>query len=83
VQTAYGIIILGAGPILAGLYNEWLDRFDSPSALGGNWTALWLTQAAIGAAMAMLIAVAFRAGIRPHEPGIAARELVGMEELPE
>jgi hypothetical protein len=28
-------------------------------------------------------AVAFRAGIRPHEPGIAASELVGMEELPE
>ena len=83
VQTAYGIIILGAGPILAGLYNEWLDRFDAPSALGGNWTALWLTQAAIGAAMALLIAVAFRAGSRPHEPGIAASELVGMEELPE
>jgi hypothetical protein len=55
VQTAYSIIILGAGPILAGLYNEWLDRFDSPSALGGNWPALWLTQAVIGAAMALLM----------------------------
>jgi nucleoside transporter len=63
VQTAYGIIILGAGPIMAGIYNEWLDRFGAPSAQGGNWSSLWWTQAMIGAAMAVLIAVAFRPGI--------------------
>jgi MFS family permease len=83
VQTAYGIIILGAGPVLAGVYNEWLDRFGAPSAQGGDWSSLWLTQAAIGGAMALLIALAFRAGIRPHEPRIGAEELVGVEEVPE
>jgi hypothetical protein len=33
--------------------------------------------------MALLIALAFRAGIRPHEPRIGAEELVGVEEVPE
>jgi len=83
VQTAYGIIILGAGPILAGLYNQWLDRFDAPSALGGNWSALWWTQALIGLAMAGLIALAFRAGVTPHDTAVAPGELRGVEEVPE
>jgi len=81
VQTAYGIIILGAGPVLAGLYNEWLDRFGAPSAQGGDWHSLWLTQAAIGAAMALLLALAFRAGVKPHEPTAAAAEAAGLEEV--
>ena len=72
VQTAYGIIILGAGPILAGVYNQWLDRFGAPSAQGGDWPSLWWTQALIGAAMAVLVALAFRPGISPAEAHEAA-----------
>ncbi len=32
-QTVFGIIILGLGPVLAGLYNQWLDSFSLKAAV--------------------------------------------------
>ncbi|MFW5652496.1 MAG: MFS transporter [Planctomycetota bacterium] len=31
-QTVFGIIILGAGPIFAGFYNQWLDNYSNEPA---------------------------------------------------
>lgn len=59
-QTVFGIIILGFGPVLAGLYNEWLDRF---SAAGTAWDKIWWVQAAIAAACGLLVLAAFRPGV--------------------
>jgi MFS family permease len=32
-QTVFGIIILGVGPVLAGVYNQWLDTFAVKDAV--------------------------------------------------
>ena len=62
-QTVFGIIILGVGPVLAGAYNQWLDRFAMASEGGTDWQKLWMVQASIGLAAAMIIAIAFRPGL--------------------
>ena len=69
-QTVFGIVILGAGPVLAGVYNGWLDKgFPMPGAPGSNpWKGLWLVQAAIGLACAIFVALAFRPGLPKAEP---------------
>ena len=66
-QTVYGIIILGVGPILAGVYNgSVLGRFEThlvtpyPSSVVVNYTGIWATQAGIALAAAVALVVAFR-----------------------
>ncbi len=61
-QTVFAIIILGLGPILAGLYNEWLDDLVRPAEAGGAtaWSSLWWVQSGIAAACALFVAAFFR-----------------------
>ncbi|MFN4242569.1 MAG: MFS transporter [Tepidisphaerales bacterium] len=50
-QTVFGMVILGLGPILAGFYNQNVDRFavwlGIPADLGGGFTGFWAVQAGI------------------------------------
>lgn len=58
-QTVFGIIILGVGPILAGLYNGYvLGRFESGGVI--DYASIWWTQSAIALASAAVLAIAFR-----------------------
>jgi len=72
-QTVFAIVILGLGPILAGFYNDKVLGLFSTDAGATQWPALWWTQAAMGAASALFIALAFRSGkqdIDPDAPSI-------------
>ena len=53
-QTVYGIIILGLGPVLAGLYNGQLAKMFTNAENVTDYKGVWFTQAGI-AAIAMLI----------------------------
>jgi len=68
-QTVFGIIILGVGPVLAGLYNQYLDHLQLPSAAGPvfDYRTFWFIQSAMAAA-SMLILVAL---FRPALPAVA------------
>lgn len=56
-QTVFGIIILGVGPILAGLYNEHvLGEFDQG---GTKYAPIWGIQAGIAALSMFVLLVAF------------------------
>lgn len=74
-QTVFGIIILGLGPVLAGYYNQAiLDGFKTSDGTI-DFSKVWWTQSAIGLAATLLIALAFRSGIRPRgmaRPEVAA-----------
>ncbi len=60
-QTVFGIIILGLGPILAGFYNQFFDRFQTP--LGGqSYNAFWYANAAIAAACGAVLLLGFPRG---------------------
>lgn len=64
-QTAFGIVILGVGPILAGFYNGHFDRYTVAAAETGeavqSYTEFWCVQAGIAAVVAVLLLIAFRA----------------------
>jgi nucleoside transporter len=63
-QTVFGIIILGAGPVLAGLYNGTFDRFKD-AAGAQRYDVFWWTQSGI-ALVAMLVLLAlFNAAREP------------------
>jgi len=62
VQTVFGIIILGVGPVLAGVYNQWLDSFILEDG-GIDYAGIWQVQALIGLACAIAMAIAFRPGL--------------------
>ncbi len=60
-QTVFGMVAIGLGPLLAGFYNEFWDRFKhivegSPVQ---EYSQFWWTQAAIAAATMVLLAVLF------------------------
>jgi len=60
-QTVFAIIILGVGPVFAGLYNGWLSKIGDETAGGVNdWAAIWWVQGFIGLACAGLVAIAFK-----------------------
>jgi nucleoside transporter len=91
-QTVYGIVILGAGPILAGFYNEWLDVIGTVEVTDAetgivttsfDYEPLWWVQATIGLAVAFFLAFAFRSQIRKADPVIAGTELEGLEKVGE
>lgn len=53
VQTVFGIIILGGGPVLGGILSGWLaDRFVSPDG-GVDFATLWRIVAFLGLATAI------------------------------
>ncbi len=76
VQTVFGIIILGVGPVLAGVYNQQLDVF-TPQGEPPDYAGLWRVQAIIGIVVAAGVAVAFRPGLPPSDEGVepAAHEV--------
>jgi nucleoside transporter len=67
-QTAFGIVILGAGPILAGFYNGFFDRYQRvptpiSSALEQSYVEFWRSQSAIAAAVVVLLVLLFRSKV--------------------
>lgn len=58
-QTVFGIIILGVGPVLAGAYNQWLDKLkvNTPGGLVFDYRTFWFVQAGV-AAVSMLVLIA-------------------------
>jgi nucleoside transporter len=68
-QTVFGIIILGLGPVLAGLYNQWLDALAQPTPDKPlSWATLWTVQAVIGLACAVFVAAFFRPSLPAEQP---------------
>ena len=58
-QTVFGIIILGVGPILAGLYNQYLlGRFDLKGG-ATNYHGVWAVQSGVAVLALLALAVAF------------------------
>lgn len=76
-QTVFGIIILGLGPILAGLYNQFFDRFHTPLGTQ-SYSEFWYANAAIAAACGVALLLAFPRG-KPlvHELAAADRFPIG------
>lgn len=62
VQTVFGIIILGLGPVLAGVYNQWLDTLGPETHDGAHYPSIWMVQALLGGISFLLVASAFRTG---------------------
>ncbi len=65
-QTAFGIVILGLGPVLASFYNQWLDTVGSSDPAAGGaalfrYAPVWWIQSGIAAATALALASFFRA----------------------
>ena len=66
-QTVFGIIILGIGPVLAGLYNGYFDRFVD--ALGHQqYGQFWWTESAIALACMLILFVGFMLVPTPASP---------------
>jgi nucleoside transporter len=61
-QTVFGIIILGLGPVLAGVYNQWLDKLTvlTPSGPAFDYHAFWLIQAAVAAGSTLVLMALFK-----------------------
>ena len=60
VQTVFGIVILGGGPVLGGILSGWLaDRYHSTSG-GVDFASLWRVVAFLGLATAIGFYLFFR-----------------------
>jgi MFS family permease len=67
VQTVFGIIILGGGPVLGGVLSGWLaNHYATPA--GVDFAALWRVVAFIGLGTGLFFLAAFRE--RPHVAGV-------------
>jgi len=64
-QTVFGIIILGVGPVLAGLYNQWLDHMTvaTPAGPAFDYRDFWFVQAAVAAGSMLVLMALFRPGL--------------------
>ncbi|MSR02605.1 MAG: MFS transporter [Gemmatimonadetes bacterium] len=59
VQTVFGIIILGGGPVLGGILSGWLaNHYATPT--GVDFAAIWRVVAFIGLGTGLLFLAAFR-----------------------
>jgi nucleoside transporter len=69
-QTVFGIIILGVGPVLAGLYNQWLDKLQISTPAGPifDYRTFWFIQAAVAAASMIVLIALFRPSLTAQEP---------------
>lgn len=64
-QTVFGIIILGLGPIMAGVYNQFvLGQFDAPTV---RYAPIWAIQSGIALAAMLVLIALFR--YQPSGPG--------------
>ncbi|MCY2951366.1 MAG: MFS transporter [Planctomycetota bacterium] len=61
VQTVFGIVVLGLGPVLSGFYNQYWDRFShlADGVKVQDYSQFWWTQAAIAALTLLLLAALF------------------------
>ena len=76
-QTLYGVINLGIGPIIAGFYNGFFDRFQTDGIQ--SYSEFWLTGSTIAIAIFSLMALTFwpkREKLTTH----AEPELVAVNE---
>jgi MFS family permease len=69
-QTVFGIIILGLGPVLAGVYNQFVDRWWPADTAAGQYSHFWWIQSAFGA-IGMLVLLAAFPGREPAPPAEA------------
>ncbi len=60
VQTVYGIIILGLGPVLGGFLLGWLESMFKSTEGVWDYSKLWYTLGGIGLATGLVIAAFFR-----------------------
>lgn len=60
VQTVFGIIILGVGPVVAAPFLSWLTAVFGDGSSFTDYSGLWYTLAGIGLATAIGVAVFFR-----------------------
>jgi len=60
VQTVFGIIILGGGPVLGGVLSGWLADHYALGATGVDFAALWRVTAFIGLGAALFFYAFFR-----------------------
>jgi MFS family permease len=69
-QTAFGIVLFGLGPALAGPYSQLFDQFtkQTPAGVVPNFQAIWWTQSAIAAVSAIAILIFFRPQTASTEP---------------
>jgi MFS family permease len=68
-QTVFGLIILGVGPVLAGVYNQFAPT---------DYRTFWLLEAGIAAVSAVILMLAFR----EDPPGVTEEEQRGFDVLP-
>ncbi|HEY1684157.1 MAG TPA: MFS transporter [Tepidisphaeraceae bacterium] len=64
-QTVFGIIILGVGPVLAGGYNQWLDKLQIATLAGPvfDYRTFWFVQAGVAALSMLALIILFRPGL--------------------
>jgi len=60
-QTVFGIIILGLGPVLAGFYNQYFDRFKD-AADAQQYHQFWYTQSAVAVISTLVLLTMFNTG---------------------
>ena len=58
-QTVFGIIILGVGPVLAGFYNQYFDRYTDTTG-SQQYHQFWYTQAGLALIATVVILALFR-----------------------
>ncbi len=76
-QTVFAIIMLGLGPILAGLYNGIFDRFKLERLVDGtpmqvqSYDEFWWAQSAVALVSTVVLLALFRPGVTPAttDPG--------------
>lgn len=60
-QTVFGIVLLGIGPLLAGLALEWMSEFAKvPDDGAMNYRRFWAANAAIGLIATVILTLLFR-----------------------
>ncbi len=67
-QTVFGIIILGLGPVLAGFYNQYFDRFKDASD-AQQYQQFWYTQSAIALVATLILLALFRSATTEDRTG--------------
>jgi nucleoside transporter len=77
-QTVFGIIILGLGPVLAGLYNQYVDSLWPAATPAAQTSHFWWIQGLIGLFSMVVILLAFPS----REPAPPAEALETPKEQP-
>ena len=65
-QTVFGILILGIGPVLAGFYNQWFERFTT-TAGKFDYSTFWFVQSAIALLASTALLLAYSSKLETRE----------------